>query len=97
MDDVVESHMATGDFSPSRWHLIFKDGQPAGCCLLTHIPQSDSVELVYLGIAPIARGLGLGKQVLAYAIGQLGENGDIGIKEVTCAVDNRNAPCDSDL
>lgn len=89
MGDVVESHKATGEFDASRWHLIFKDGQPAGCCLLTHIPQSNSVELVYLGISPQARGLGLGRSVLGYAIDQLGA---IGISEVTCAVDNRNAP-----
>lgn len=89
MDDVVDSHMATGEFNPARWHLIFKDSKPAGCCLLTHCPQSSSVELVYLGIAPFARGLGLGRSVLSYAISQLGQ---IGITEVTCAVDNRNAP-----
>lgn len=89
MPDVIESHMATGDFDPVRWHLIFKDGSPAGCCLLTHCPQSNSVELVYLGIAPQARGLGLGRAVLSYAISRLGQ---IGISEVTCAVDNRNAP-----
>jgi len=89
MDDVVDSHMATGDFDPTRWHLIFKDGHPAGCCLLTHCPENHSVELVYLGIAPMARGLGLGRAVLDYAIGRLG---NLAISEITCAVDDRNAP-----
>jgi ribosomal protein S18 acetylase RimI-like enzyme len=89
MDDVVDSHMATGDFVATRWHLIFMGGKPAGCCLLTHSPESRSVELVYLGIAPIARGLGLGRAVLAYTIAQLGP---IDIAEITCAVDDRNAP-----
>ncbi len=89
IEDVVDSHIATGEFDPTRWHLIFKDGHPAGCCLLSHCPQSTSVELVYLGLAPIARGLGLGRSVLSYAIAQLGP---IGISQVTCAVDNRNAP-----
>ncbi len=89
IEDVIDSHMATGEYDPSRWHLIFKDGHPAGCCLLSHCPQSNSVELVYLGLAPIARGLGLGRSVLSYAITQLGP---IGITQVTCAVDNRNAP-----
>lgn len=89
MNDVIESHRSSGEFHPSRWHLIFKDNQPAGCCLLSHFPQTESVELVYLGVAPIARGLGLGRSVLAHAINQLG---DIGIKEVTCAVDSRNSP-----
>ncbi len=89
MNDVVDSHSASGDFNPARWHLIFKDNQPAGCCLLSHFPQTNSVELVYLGISPIARGLGLGKSVLAHGINQLGS---IGIAEVTCAVDSRNEP-----
>ena len=89
MQDVVESHMATGEFSPARWHLIYKDSKPAGCCLLSFVPQSNSVELVYLGIAPIARGLGLGRLVLEYAINQLHIKG---LAEVTCAVDNRNTP-----
>lgn len=89
MTDVVESHKATGDFDPSRWCLIFKDDQPAGCCLLSHFPQSHSVELVYLGISPQARGLGLGTSVLSHAINQLGP---IGATEITCAVDNRNHP-----
>jgi len=89
MDDVIESHRATGEFDPTRWHLIFKDEQPAGCCLLSHIPQSNSVELVYLGISPPARGLGLGRSVLSYAIDQLGA---LAFNEVTCAVDNRNTP-----
>ena len=89
MDDVIDSHQATGHFDPANWYLIYKDNKPAGCCLLTHIPESNSVELVYLGIAPIARGLGLGRTVLEYAINSLGP---IGISEVTCAVDNRNFP-----
>ncbi|MDF1808207.1 MAG: GNAT family N-acetyltransferase [Phycisphaerales bacterium] len=89
MQDVVESHMATGEFSPTRWHLIFKDSKPAGCCLLSYIPNNNSVELVYLGIAPIARGLGLGRSVLEYTINQLSIKG---LTEITCAVDNRNFP-----
>jgi len=89
MEDVVDSHMATGEFDPSRWHLVFKDGQPAGCCLLSHCPPNNTVELVYIGIAPIARGLGLGQSLLTHAIGSLGP---MDITEVTCAVDNRNAP-----
>ncbi len=89
MHDVVQSHMATGTFSPNHWLLIFKDDRPAGCCLLTHCPASNSIELVYLGIAPNARGMGLGRSVLDYGIGRL-DHLDVG--EVTCAVDTRNAP-----
>lgn len=89
MPDVIASHSATGRFDPAHWRLIFVDGQPSGCCLLSHCPHSRSVELVYLGIAPRARGMGLGRRVLAYGIGHLGA---LDINEVTCAVDTRNTP-----
>lgn len=89
MPDVIASHSATGRFDPAHWRLIFVDGQPSGCCLLSHCPHSRSVELVYLGIAPRARGMGLGRRVLAHGIGHLSE---LDINEVTCAVDMRNTP-----
>ncbi|MFG0246230.1 MAG: GNAT family N-acetyltransferase [Phycisphaerales bacterium JB052] len=89
MDDVVDSHTATGEFNPDHWLLILRDGHPAGCCLLSHCPANHSVELVYLGIAPIARGMRLGRRVLDYGISRLG---GLGAREVTCAVDTRNAP-----
>lgn len=89
MDDVIESHMATGKFDADRWLLILKEGEPVGCCLLTHCPANQSIELVYLGIAPTARGLGLGKTVLRHGISRLI---DLDAREVTCAVDTRNTP-----
>ncbi|MEX0876734.1 MAG: GNAT family N-acetyltransferase, partial [Phycisphaerales bacterium] len=89
MPDVVESHKSTGDYNPNRWLLIFKDNRPAGCCLLSHCPLSRGAELVYLGLAPTVRGLGLGRRVLEYAIRRMGP---VDIREVTCAVDNRNTP-----
>ena len=89
MEDVVDSHQATGEFSPDRWHLVYKDDEPVGCCLLSYMPANRSVELVYIGIGPTARGLGLGKSVLEHAINQLGA---INSKEITCAVDDRNTP-----
>lgn len=89
MDDVVDSHVATGVFDPSRWLLIFRDDRPVGCCLLSNCPANHSIELVYLGIAPTARGLGLGRRVLEYGIERMG---GLGAREVTCAVDTRNTP-----
>ncbi len=89
MPDVLDSHKATGVFEPMHWLLIFKDDQPAGCCLLSPCPNSSSIELVYLGLAPAARGLGLGRRVLEYGIARMHA---VAAKEVTCAVDTRNAP-----
>lgn len=90
MTDVLESHRSTGDFDPSRWWLMLKDGDPVGCCLLTHCPPSESVELVYLGLGPEVQGRGLGKRLLAHALGSLRIKDTV--HEVTCAVDRRNTP-----
>ena len=89
MDDVVDSHIATGVFNPRYWLLIELNAQPVGCCLLTHCPNNSSIELVYLGIGAPARGLGLGRTVLAYGTEQMRH---LEAQEVTCAVDTRNIP-----
>ena len=87
--DVIASHMATGAFDPKRWWLLRVDGAPEGCCLLNHCPASASVELVYIGLSPRARGMGLGRRLLTHALAHIdAEN----VREVTCAVDTRNTP-----
>lgn len=55
MPDVLESHKATGVFNPDYWLVVFRQDHPIGCCLLTHCPSNNSIELVYLGISPDAR------------------------------------------
>jgi len=90
VDQVIDSHRATGDFDPGRWWLLFVGGAPMGCCLLSHCPASESVELVYLGIGAAARGRGLGTRLLTHALGSLRIDGVV--HEVTCAVDTRNEP-----
>lgn len=89
MDDVVDSHIATGLFNPNHWLLIEQHAKPVGCCLLTHCPNNASIELVYLGIGAPVRGLGLGRMVLEYGTARMKH---LGAREVTCAVDTRNAP-----
>ncbi|MFK7759504.1 MAG: GNAT family N-acetyltransferase [Phycisphaerales bacterium] len=90
MEDVLASHHSTGEFDPSRWWLLLKDDSPVGCCLLTHCPANDSVELVYLGICPSMQGQGLGKKILTHALKSLKLSD--AVAEVTCAVDRRNIP-----
>jgi len=87
---VIDSHTSAGEFDPSRWWLLFIEGEPRGCCLLSHCPASESVELVYLGIGAGARGRGLGKRLLTHALASLRIEGVV--HEVTCAVDRRNEP-----
>ncbi len=88
-DDVISSHRSTGVFDPSSWWIIFDEGKPEGCILMTHCPEHDSVELVYLGLSPKLRGRGLGGRLLRSAIARTAR---FGAKETTCAVDRRNMP-----
>lgn len=87
--DVIASHKATGAFDPAQWWLLERDGRAEGCCLLNHCPATHSVELVYLGLSPRARGLGLGKRLLLHALQRAPS---AGVREITCAVDTRNEP-----
>lgn len=88
MSDVIASHESTGVFDASRWWLLFKDNQPAGCCLLSHCPANESIELVYLGLGRAVQGQGLGNRLLIHALQALEVDGSV--HEVTCAVDRRN-------
>jgi mycothiol synthase len=88
-DDVIDSHLATGEFDPSLWWLLLLDGRPEGCALFNPCPEQNSVELVYLGLSKAVRGRGLAKQLLAHGMARVGGPGRV---SVTCAVDRGNAP-----
>lgn len=90
MSDVIASHQSTGVFDPNRWWLMLRENRPVGCCLLSHCPANNSVELVYLGMSPEVQGQGLGTRLLKHALQSLQIDGQV--YEVTCAVDRRNVP-----
>lgn len=103
LEDVLESHRSVGVLDPTLWWLIENRDGPQGCLLLSAAPEQDSVELVYLGLAPAVRGMGLGAKLLAFGLRHLydtvlapeGVSGHPhvqGTGGVTCAVDTRNAP-----
>lgn len=84
--DILEGHMRTGVLDPRRWLILEVDGDPAGVALTSEIPSSDCVEIVYFGLAPRARGRGLGAALLDRALECVrGER-------VTLACDESNAP-----
>lgn len=88
--DVVQSHIATGTFDPTLWTLVFQGGEPVGCALFSPVPENRSAELVYLGLGPSARGLGLGRTLLLRGLSLVAKQ--TRSTEVLCAVDKRNAP-----
>jgi mycothiol synthase len=96
MDDVVAGHQASGEFDPALWRLLCRpavdpaaEPDPLGVLLLSRIPQARAVELVYLGVAPAARGRRLGDLLVRHALTAVV---DQGMARLTLAVDARNAP-----
>jgi ribosomal protein S18 acetylase RimI-like enzyme len=87
--DIIAGHRATGKFDPALWTLLYVDEQPAGALLLSPFPAHRTVELVYLGLAPFARGRGLGRQLLRHGLSLLKGRRE---RTLTLAVDQRNTP-----
>ncbi|TVQ63782.1 MAG: GNAT family N-acetyltransferase [Phycisphaerales bacterium] len=94
--DVIESHRSTGVWSPEHWFILEHapasadgPGEPLGALLLNPSPETGSVELVYLGLAPGARGKGIAGPLLRFGIGLAARTG---LGEIVCAVDQGNTP-----
>lgn len=89
IEDVVAGHRASGEFDPSRWFVLLNGETPVGVALLTRVPRVAMAELVYLGLIPEARGLGLGDVLMKQALWSVSH---MGVQRLTLAVDARNAP-----
>lgn len=86
--DIVAAHRAVGEYDPGLWWLVERGGRPEGCVLLNRCAAQGCVELVYIGLSPAARGMGLGDGLMATAIAV-----SAGMeRELRCAVDARNTP-----
>lgn len=88
--DVLASHLATGEHDPTLWWLVRHEGSPEGAMLLNPCPAQSQIELVYLGLGPRLRGLGLGRALLGYGIREAAARRPERL--IVCAVDHRNAP-----
>ena len=89
IEDVLEGHMATGQFAASWWSLLKVDGQSAGMMLLSPIPEAECVELVYLGLSPAHRGKGLATGLVQHGLWQCARARQ---RKLCLAVDERNTP-----
>ncbi len=87
--DVLDSHLATGQWDPSLWWLIEHGDAPAGVALFNPLGDGVGCELVYVGLAPELRGKGLGARLIAIGTHACARQG---LREMTCAVDRRNTP-----
>ena len=89
IDDIIESHRKTGIYTPQWWDVVMMDGKPVGCILINKSTEASVCRLVYIGIKPQFRGLGIGREMInitglrAIAAGCV---------EMRVAVDSDNTP-----
>jgi mycothiol synthase len=87
--DILTGHESVGDKSAHEWHVLRHDGRAVGVLMLNPSTSADTVELVYLGLAPSARGRSLGAKLLRTGLSRLAKRRE---QSVTLAVDQQNQP-----
>jgi len=73
--EAIASHKLSGVFNPECWTLYSIDGEDAGVILIGDHPDQDAAELVYLGVAPGARGQKLGRRMLRESLSNAARRG----------------------
>jgi GNAT superfamily N-acetyltransferase len=99
IEDIIAGHKASGEFDPAYWTVLCRtrsanaQGRGAeealGVLLLSRLPRGDTVELVYIGLSPEARGLQLGEWLMRHA---LHSALSMGVLRLSLAVDSINRP-----
>jgi mycothiol synthase len=89
MEDVLAGHKASGEFDAGLWMLLYEGDAPRGALLLSRAQPADALELVYLGLAPEARGRGLGDLMMRQALAATAASG---AGRLSLAVDSNNVP-----
>jgi len=87
--DILAGHLASGAGGFELWTLLKVNGRAEGVLMLNPSIASDSIELVYLGLAPSARGRGLGRLLVRHGLSLLAPHRT---KILSLAVDEENAP-----
>jgi mycothiol synthase len=89
IEDVIAGHKATGHFDPRLWFVLCNGTDCQGVLLLNRTAQNNSLELVYVGLVPEARGQDLGDLLMRHA---LAVTANENCSRLTLAVDADNAP-----
>ena len=89
IDDIIAGHQASGIFDPQLWFLLREGERPLGVLLLSESLRSDSIELVYLGLIPAARGRGLAELMMRQASASVAARHQ---PRLCLAVDSQNTP-----
>ncbi len=89
MPEILAGHKAAGEFDPAGWYVLQHEGHDVGVLLTARTPLRPAIEIVYCGLAPEARGKGLGRTCVHKAILRAR---DLAIPTITLAVDAANDP-----
>ncbi len=89
MTDVMAGHKAVGTFDPSLWSLVRRDEDWVGVLLLSIHADPESLELIYLGLVPQARGAGIGGFLMRHVLKMMNERH---VHQSILAVDKTNTP-----
>jgi ribosomal protein S18 acetylase RimI-like enzyme len=87
--DILTGHESVGEVSAHEWHVLRHEGNAVGVVMLNPALTGATVELVYLGLAPEARGKNLGIMLLRAGLARLALRKE---RCVTLAVDQDNGP-----
>ncbi len=89
IQDVLEGYKHVGSFEPGRWFIVRHHQEDVGCLLLADHPDANQWELVYMGLAPEARGNRWGLQIARHALWLANQAGR---SQMLLAVDQDNQP-----
>jgi ribosomal protein S18 acetylase RimI-like enzyme len=89
VEDVLTGYRAQGRYLPEHWYFVQSLGIDVGVLILADHPGSGNWELVYMGLAPEARGAGVGACVVAQALAAAAQGG---AERLVLAVDSANRP-----
>ena len=89
LDEVIDGYRAQGEYLPEHWYLVNDGSADVGALIVAYHRGVENCELVYMGVTPQARGRGLGKQIVQFA---LNASATIGAKRLVLAVDSANSP-----
>ena len=89
MADVLEGYRSQGRHLPQHWYFVRRGDRDAGALILASHPGTGNWELVYMGVAPWARGGGLGRKIVRHALACATAEG---AERLVLAVDAANRP-----
>lgn len=89
IDDVLSGYQQQGEYLADQWYIVRAGGVDAGVLILANHAATGNWELVYMGVAPEARGRGLGSCIVRFAQDAAARGG---AQRVVLAVDAANQP-----